>query len=248
MTAFRSVSKVLPAASCPSAACFEYNPATMLRKTWVHLLLLVFFLGTAAAKTKVISFGRWLTVKWMVGAAEDQPVEIKVRALLVNGEAKEFTLGEPHQVTDRLFVVQRAMRLNDSLPEDGEPSPKPQWSWRPAGWLMVQRGSASISRLNLPLFDAYSSQAVWFGDYAAYCGVSDDGDKTYAIVIQLGRKKPVIKQSLGPAKMPSLPNSECEGPVWEKNPARVTFQVKGGSRKAIYKVRSFATEIPPEYE
>jgi hypothetical protein len=219
----------------------------MLRKTWFHLFLLVLLLGTAAAKTKTISFGRWLTVKWMVGAAEDQPVEIKVRALLVNGEAKEFTMGEPHHVTDRLFVVQRAFRLNDSLPEDGEPSAKPQWSWRPGGWLMVQRSSASISRLNLPLFDPYSSEAVWFRDYTAYCGVSDDGDNTYAIVIQLARKKPLLKKLLGPAKMAALPNSECESPVWQKNPARVTFQSKGGM-KASYEIRSFATEVPPEEE
>jgi hypothetical protein len=210
------------------------------------IVALVLVLGAiAAAKPKVISFGRWFTVKWMVGPTEDQPVEIKVRALLINGEPKEFTLGEPRDITDRAFVVRRAFRINDSLPADAEPSAKPLWSWRPGGWLLVQRGNASITKLSLPEFDAYSSEAVWFRDYAAYCGISDDGAQVRAMVVQIGRKKPLLKKMLGPAKMAELPNSECEAPVWQKNPARVTFQVKGGN-KVSFEIRSFAIELAPE--
>jgi hypothetical protein len=217
----------------------------MLQRAVIWIALLACLSPLAFAKPKSITFGRWLTVKWLVGPREEQPVEIKVRALLVNSEVKEFTMGDPHEVTDRVFVVRRAFRINDSLPADEDPKPKPQWSWRPGGWLMVQRGSASISKLNLPEFDAYSSDAVWFRDYAAYCGISDDGSQVHAMVVQIGRRKPVLKKLLGPAKMAELPNSECESPEWQKNPARVTFQIKGG-QKVSYEIRSFAVEIAPE--
>jgi hypothetical protein len=213
----------------------------MIGAAWLGFALV----SSASAKPRIITFGRWLMVKWMVGATEDKPVEIKVRALMVNGEAKEFTLGEPHDVTDRVFVIQRAFRLNDSLPGDSEPSTKPQWRWRPGGWLMVQRGTASITRLDLPEFDPYSSEAVWFRDYVAYCGIADGGDKIYAFVVQLGRKKPLLKKSLGPATRAEMPHSECETPMWQKNPARIMFQPKGGA-KVGYEIRGFATEIPPE--
>ena len=39
-------------------------------------------------------------------------MEIKVRALFVDTRLKEYTIGLPHDVTDRLFVVRRAYRLN----------------------------------------------------------------------------------------------------------------------------------------
>ena len=32
--------------------------------------------------------------------------------------SKSFMLGAPHEVTERLFVVRRAFRVNDSLPAD----------------------------------------------------------------------------------------------------------------------------------
>ncbi len=41
---------------------------------------------------------------------------MKVRALYVDGKLKEFVTGEMHEVTDRLFVVRRAYRLNNNLP------------------------------------------------------------------------------------------------------------------------------------
>jgi hypothetical protein len=167
-----------------------------------------------------------------------------VRALLVDGEAREFVLGEPHTVTDKVFVVQRAIRLNDALNEE-DARAKPRWSWRPAGWLMVERKSARITRLDLPDFDPYVSEAVWFRDFVAYCGLGDGASNVYAVVAQLGRKKALLKRALGPARNSDLPNSECETPVWQRQPTRVTFQPKGGE-KVSFEVRSFATELPPE--
>src|SRR4051794_40249896 len=119
----------------------------MRKCTIVTAMLLLPALLLAVGKPKTVSFGRWFNVKWMVGPEEKTERELKVRALLVNGEAKEFTTGEPHEITDNVFVVQRAVRLNDSL-ADG-PSKKPEWTWRPAGWLMVQRRSAHITNLSI---------------------------------------------------------------------------------------------------
>src|SRR5260221_14523545 len=58
-----------------------------------------------AAKPKVVNFGRWMTVKWLVGAQEEKALELKIRPLMVNGEAKFFSIGESHDITQQLFVV-----------------------------------------------------------------------------------------------------------------------------------------------
>jgi hypothetical protein len=197
--------------------------------------------AAAATKPKVITFGRWTTVQWFVGADDRKPIDLKVRPLLVNGEVKEYTTGEPHEITDKVFVIQRVLRVNDRLP--GET--KTQWTWRPAGWLMIERPNAHITRLNLPEHDAVASTAVWFRDYAAYCGISDTGEKLYAMVYQIGRRKPVLKKLLGPAKQADLPGGECAEPQWQKQPVRVTFQ-PSGAQPLTFAIRSFATEIPPD--
>ena len=51
------------------------------------------------------------------GAAPGEDA-LKIRALLVDGVLKEWTTGDAHDVTDRSFVVRRAIRLNDALPGD----------------------------------------------------------------------------------------------------------------------------------
>jgi len=111
---------------------------------------------------------------------------------MVDGRVKEYVIGSPHEVTDRLFVVRRAFRVNDSLPQDSGP----RWQWQRGGWLLVDRTTGRVSPINLPEFDAFYSAANWYRDYVAYCGVSDDGKKTYAMVAQLGRRKPVLKKPL----------------------------------------------------
>jgi hypothetical protein len=110
---------------------------------------------------------------------------------------------------------------------------------------MVDRSAAHITKISLPEFDSYYSVASWYRDYVAYCGVSDGGDKLYAIVAQIGRRKPVVRKLLGGTKSGDLPESECELPVWQKEPSRVTFQPKGGE-KISFAVRSHATELPPD--
>ncbi len=193
-----------------------------------------------APRPHVVSFGRWTAVKWFVGPGEDKALDLKVRPLYVDSRLKEFTSGTPHDVTDRLFVVRRAFRLNDTLPE--ETSSVPRWRWERGGWLLVDRVTGHISQINLPQFDLYYSVASWYRDYVAYCGVSDDGQKVYAIVAQLGRRKPLLKRALGEASGGDMPDSECTVPVWQRQPARVTFELDE-DRKVTFSVRGHAADV-----
>jgi hypothetical protein len=85
----------------------------------------------------------------------------------------------------------------------------------------------------------------WYRDYAAYCGVSDDGKKLSAIVYQVGRHKPVLKKSLGEADGDEAPDSECPAPVWERRPVRVTF-APSEDQKSTFTVRGHAADLVSE--
>jgi hypothetical protein len=198
----------------------------------------------AARKQHTIAFGRWINAKWNAGTEEQQSLALKVRPLYVDDRMREFTTGDARDITDRLFVVRRAIRLNDQLPEEGKTS---RWRWEPGGWLMVDRNSGRVSLMNLPLFDPYQSAATWFRDYAAYCGLSDDGDKVYAVVAQMGRRKPVLKKELGSAARADLPDSECAAPVWQRAPARITFQLRSGA-PITFGVRGHVADLVSETE
>lgn len=160
----------------------------------------------APPRQHVVSFGKWTPVKLFVGANEDKSLDIKIRPLYVDGRVREFTTGDTHEVTDRLFVVRRAYRLNDWLPSDQGMAHK--WKWQRGGWVLVDRETGRITQLNLPNFDPFYSLASWYRDHAAYCGTSDDGAKLYAVVAQLGRKKPVLKRELGPVKDAAMPDAQ----------------------------------------
>ncbi|MEP6642994.1 MAG: hypothetical protein ABJA69_00755 [Acidobacteriaceae bacterium] len=208
--------------------------------TLVFLILLFACDSKAASKPHVVSFGKWTSVKWMVGTDENTALDLKVRAIYVDSRLEEFTLGVPHDVTDRLFVVQRAFRLNDTLPaESASPA---RWQWQRGGWMLVDRMSGHISQLNLPEFDAYYSIANWYRDYSAYCGVSDDGKKVFAVVAQLGRRKPILKKALGDTDADGDPN--CAGPSWQRKPARVTFSSKQ-EEQFTYAVHGHAVDVIP---
>jgi len=204
-----------------------------LRPTLLVLLVLAPLAAMAAnnPKAHVITFGKSMAVKLLLGPDENSTAPMKVRALFVDAKLKEFVTGEVHEVTDRLFVVRRAYRLNNNLPADDGKAPN--WVWERGGWLMVDRLTARLSQLSLYDFDPFYSQASWFRDYAAYCGVSDNGDKLSAVVMHLGRKKPVLKKDLGAASQGETPDSECDLPTWEKKPTRVTFRPKHGEKQAF---------------
>lgn len=158
----------------------------------------------------------------MTGRDDDKPSDMKVRPLYVDGRIKEFVLGMPHDVTDRLFVVRRAFRLNDALPD--EIGTVPRWKWQLGEWLLVDRVSGHVSQFALPGFDLDRSVVSWYRDYGAYCGISGDGKKLYAVVEQLGHRKPILKKALRENGGDDLGKSECLA-GWQRQPARVTFTI-----------------------
>jgi len=214
--------------------------------------LLCTVLCTAAAgavpKVHVIAFGKWTTAQWLPGTGVDdeKPLTLKIRALMVDGRVKEYVLGSPHEVTDRLFVVRRAFRVNDSLPEETGAS---RWQWQRGGWLLVDRTTGRVSAVTLPDFDAFYSAASWYRDYVAYCGVSDDGKKTYAIVAQLSRRKPVLKKPLSNDGVPddAAPDSACPAPSWQRSPIRASFEPAGGA-KQTFAIRGHVVDLVNDAE
>src|ERR1700722_5351821 len=69
------------------------------------------------------------------GAIEGENA-LKIRPLVVDGNIKEWTTGDIHEVTDRSFVVRRVMRLNDELPGEKPGSADKHWVWQKGPWLM----------------------------------------------------------------------------------------------------------------
>jgi|HubBroStandDraft_6_1064221.scaffolds.fasta_scaffold38508_1 hypothetical protein len=213
----------------------------------------------AAIKPHVITFGKWITVQCIpesgTNTENDKPLILKARPLLVDARVKEFTLGLAHDVTDRLFVVRRAFRVNDSLPQ--EPVSPPHWQWQRGGWLLVDRVTGHISPLNLPEFDVALSSASWYRDYAAYCGVSDDGKKIYAVVAQISRRKPVLKKPIEGGNIANRDKDNeikdasadpaCPTPAWQRTPIRVTFE-PAGAAKQTYAIRGHVIDLMTEEE
>jgi hypothetical protein len=182
----------------------------------------------SASKPHTISFGKWTKVKWFAGPDEATASELRIRALYLDGRLREYLLDLPHEVTERLFVVRRAFRINDNLP--GENLAATRWLWQRGGWILVDRLSGRVSTLNFTGFDPYYSNGDWYRDYFAFCSLSEDGKKTLAVVEELGRRKPVVKQSLGDFAENGAPDSACAAPTWQRRPARVTFQSPSGQQ------------------
>lgn len=198
----------------------------------------------AVTKPHVVALGKWRTVKWFADGAkaEAPPADLKIRPLYVDSKLKETTVGPAHEVTDRVFVVRRAYKVNDSLP--AEDAKAPRWRWQLGGWLQVDRVSGRVSALSLPDFDPEYSSAAWYRDYAAYCGVSDDGKKLFAVVEQLGRRKPVLKKALGDTSAGG-PEANCEPPTWQRQPIQVTFE-PAEYDDVTFAVRGRSADLVPE--
>ena len=203
----------------------------------VLCFFLVVAMARAASKPHVITFGKWASVK---SSAGPDRLDLKVRPLYVDGRLKEFIFGIPHEVTEQLFVVRRIIRVNDALPQ--ETASTPRWSWQRGGWLVVDRVTGHISQASLPEFDPDSSSDSWYRDYVAYCGLSDDGRKLSAVVMQLGRRKPILKKPLGDAADAETSGSECAPPGWQRAPTRVTF-VSVAGEKSTFAVRGHTVEV-----
>jgi hypothetical protein len=201
----------------------------------------------ANAKVHVITFGKTISATWTAGTGSpgEKPEPLKMRPLIVDGRVKEYVIGTQHEVTDRLFVIRRAFRVNDSLPEESAA----HWQWQRGGWLLVDRMAGRVSSINLPEFDALYSAVSWYRDYAAYCGVSDDGKKIFAIVAQPGRRKPVLKKPLPNASLAddAPPDSACPLPTWLRNPIRVTFD-SGSGEKQVFAIRGHVVDLVDDGE
>jgi hypothetical protein len=232
-----------------------YNLVSILRscgRIVRSLTLVVIFVSAALATSKphVIAFGKWIPVQWSPdagpGAAEDKPLTFKVRPLLIDTRVKEFTLGPAHDITDRLFVVRRAFRVNDSLPS--ESTALPHWRWQRGGWLLVDRLTGRISPINLPEFDVVYSDVSWYRDYAAYCGVSEDSKQIYAMVAQINRRKPIVKWLIAEVKFAvetqqwQIPDPLCRLPDWQRSPARVTFEANPATKRT-YVIRGHSVDL-----
>lgn len=213
-----------------------------MNRILLHICLLFCAVAAfAAPRQHVATFGKWTIVKSFNGENEDQSIDLKIRALIVDGRVKTFIFGTPHDITDETFVVQRIFRLNDSLQQENGP---PRWRWERGGWLMVDRVTGKVQPLTLPDFDPYYSTVAWFRDYAAYCGLSDDGQKLFAIVSQLGRRKPALKKPIGDFANSDAPSSACSAPVWQRSPMRVTF-APDKQPKFMFTVRSRSLDLTP---
>jgi hypothetical protein len=152
---------------------------------------------------------------------------LKIRALIVDGLLKEWTTGEAHDVTDRSFVVRRAIRLNDALPADKPGSESKRWVWQRGPWLLVDRVSGHIVALKLPDYDPGVSQVSWFRDYGAYCGVTASGKALYAVVAQVAARKPVLAKKLAAFDAADHAAPVCAPVEWQREPLRITFHPSG---------------------
>jgi hypothetical protein len=162
-----------------------------------------------------------------------------MRPLLVDGKLKEYTTGLPHDVTERVFVVSRVVRLNDALPGEKQP----RWIWTPGGWLLVDRTSGRISPLRLPDLDPVRDGPAWYRDYAAYCGAARDG-RVYAIIMQLGGRKPVLRKRVEPAAASGrIP--DCLAATWQRQPTHVVFGLDDGS-KFTFTLKTGSLELPQQ--
>jgi len=199
----------------------------------------------AASRDHVINFGAPIQVQWFVGTQEENALKLRVRPLYVDGKLKDFTTGQARDITDRAFVVRKVYRVNDRLPSDAKQTPK--WKWQRAGWLLVDRPTGRVTELHLPELDPFYSTASWYRDYVAYCGISGDAERVYAMVAQVGVKKPLVRKELGRAHAGEMPDSECDAPTWQRSPVRVTIAPKGGT-PVTFAIHRQNAEVSPEQE
>ncbi len=181
-----------------------------------------------AAKPHVVALGAArrepYSLKGDPAGAKKGETELKVRPLIVDGKVKEWTTGDTHDVTERSFAVRRAVRLNDALPTDHEA----RWVWQRGPWLLVDRESGKVAALHLPDFDPAVSEAMWFRDYAAYCGLNAGGKQLFAVVAQVAARRPLLARKLGAWDAADHPVPACAAAIWQRDPLKVSFQPTGG--------------------
>ena len=98
----------------------------------------------------------------------------------------------------------------------------------------------------LLFINAYDRQQQ-LGASAAVQQIVEDGKKLYAVVAQVGRRKPILKKEAGEPAAADDPDSECPPPVWERSPRRVPFQ-PGDKQKLVFSVRSRVIDVVNDAE
>jgi hypothetical protein len=188
--------------------------------------------GRAKPHTVVIGAGKRVSYSIVSDPANAGPDEkgLHVRPLIVDDKIKEWTTGEIHDITDRSFVVRRALRLNDALPGDKAE----HWIWQRGPWIMIDRSNGHVIVMKLPDYDPAVSQVVWFRDYAAYCGLNSGGHQLYAVVAQVGARRPILAKKIGPwTPTPPTPGTAatpaCSKTTWQRDPLRVSFTPTGAA-------------------
>jgi hypothetical protein len=152
--------------------------------------------------------------------------ELKIRAFTIDGVLKEWTTGDIHEVTERSYLVRRAIKLNDALPGDKSAHANP-WVWQRGPWLLIDRVTGHILALRLPDYDPGVSQVVWFRDYGAYCGLSANAKTLYAVVAQVAGHKPLLAKKLDAFDLANHPDPVCAPAEWQREPLGVTFHSTG---------------------
>jgi hypothetical protein len=214
---------------------FERRRSTWFLGVLGAVLALESFCFASAKKTHSVALGSAKKVAYSkpgdpAGALPGED-SLKVRPLVVDGAVKEWTTGEAHEITDRSFVVRRAIRLNDELPGE-KPSAeaaRAHWVWQRGPWLLIDRITGHVIALKLPDYDPGVSQVSWFRDYGAYCGVTASGKSIYAVVAQLAVRRPVLARKLEKFDPETRPPQQpvCAAPQWQRDPLRILFYPAG---------------------
>jgi hypothetical protein len=92
---------------------------------------------------------------------------------------------------------------------------------------LVDRVTGRVTALRLPDYDPGVSQVSWFRDYAAYCGLTPSGKSLYAVVAQIGARKPVLAKKLAAFDAENHPDLVCAPPDWQREPLRISFHPTG---------------------
>ncbi len=208
-----------------------------LPKPLVVCAALLLFSLPVYAKVHTVAIGAWRKVPYTPPAAT-VPDTLRVRPLVIDGQVRDWTTGEIHEITGRTFVARRAVKLNDALPEETGA----HWLWVLGPWIQIDRSSAHVTVLHLPDFDPAVSQVVWFRDYAAYCGVNSTGKHLYAVVAQLGVRRPLVAKPITKWTVDDHPTPACADATWQRQPLQVVFHPTG-SDALTYQIFGLASAL-----
>jgi hypothetical protein len=215
-------------------------------------------------KIHTVSLGSPRLVTWRNSSTPAKTESLHVRPLYIDGRRKEWTAGDPHDITDSTFVIRQAIHINDSLAADKQS----HFVWQQSGWLLIDRTTARITAVHLPGYDPAISAVAWYRDYAAYCGLSSTGNSLYAQIVQLGIRKPAARKKIStwpaptpqptlipaaaditpaaaaPTPTPAQPSLACPAITWQRDPARASFDRANAPAVELSLQNTSAAAIP----